>query len=100
VVCRPPPMTVMSGSVTGMGTRQLGVSAGEAVAGEAVAAVGRGLVRQETGTDGSFELLMCFCVVFFNLPMVGLPPTSGRFFYFIFHMSFCSVRKKILRENY
>jgi hypothetical protein len=53
-------MTVMSGSVTGMGTRQLGVSAGEAVA-----AVGRGLVGQETGTDGSFELLMCFCVVFF-----------------------------------
>ncbi len=59
MVCRLPTMTVMAGSVTGMGTRQPGV-----LAGEAVAAVGRGLVGQETGVDGSFELLMCFCGFF------------------------------------
>ncbi len=75
MVCRPPPMTVMSGSVTGMGTRQPVASVGEAVA-----VAGRGLVGQGVGADGIFELLMCFCV-FFYLPMVGLSPTIGRFFF-------------------
>jgi hypothetical protein len=94
VVCRPPPMTVMSGSVTGMGTHQLVVSVGEADA-----AAGRGLVRQEAGADGIFELLMCFCVFFLTCQWLADHQLLDGFFFNFSHEVLLS-QEKIIKENY
>jgi hypothetical protein len=72
-------MTLMSGSATGMRTLQPGV-----LAGEAVAVVGRGLVGQETGADGSFELLMCFCGFFLTCQWLAYHQLVDGFYFLFF----------------
>jgi hypothetical protein len=93
VVCRPPPMTVMSGSVTGMGTRQPVVSVGEAVA-----AAGRGLVGQEAGADGIFELLMCFVFFFLTCQWLVYHQLVDGFFFNFSHEVLLSQKKNNKRK--
>jgi hypothetical protein len=57
-------------------------------------AAGNGLVGPAVVADTTFDLSMCFLCFFFNLPMVGQPPTSGRFFFKFFHMRFAQIIQK------
>ncbi len=77
-----------------MRTLQPGVWAGKAVAGGAVAAVGRGLVGQETGADGSFELLMCFCGFFLTCQWLAYHQLVDGFFLNFSHEVLLSQKKK------
>ncbi len=95
MVCRPPPMTVMSGSVTGMETRQLVVSVGEADA-----AAGRGLVGQEAGADGSFELLHVFLWFFFLTCQWLADHQLWDVFFLNFSHEVLLSQEKIRKENY
>jgi hypothetical protein len=63
-------------------------------------AAGSSLVEPAAVADITFDLSMCFLCFFFNLPMVGQPPTSGRFFFKFFHMRFAQrIKKKEKKGN-
>ncbi len=92
---RPLPAPVASVSVAvALMALEPGAAAGRASAGGAAVAAGNGLDGPAVVADTTTDLSMCFLCFFYNLPMVGQPPTSGRFFLLIFSHEVCSDNTK------
>jgi hypothetical protein len=97
---RPLPAPVASVSVAvALIALEPGAAAGRASAGGAAVAAGNGLDGPAVVADTTTDLSMCFLCVFFNLPMVGQPPTSGRFFFKFFHMRFAQIIQKTEKKR-